>query len=332
MMTSTLLSNLTSRLGGFFLRPHYPGDVLEILEDRCTAVSIVRKNGRIGIRGLASQDLPRGALDPHFSQRNFGNEQAVSEICARLLKDAGIARGPLTLLIPEACVKVTLHDDFETIPAEIQYAKEMALHKLKKVLPFTTQEAAIALCPIHSAPNPLLLSVVMHGAILAQYEAIATAIGYTPGCVDIPSFNLLPAIEQMSLLPDPAANALVVSVDRSYFSQTLLSGGHVVLFRTKARNILSSDGPVEPQLRLVLEEVITTLRYYEDKLSSGAPIGSVLVRDTNGHANALRDLLHSELASPVHVLDLQPLLLPGAEMPPPGTAQMLLPLAGAALR
>lgn len=333
LMGSTPLWNrLASRLEHFFVRPRYPCDVLEICEDRCTAGSISARKDRLTIRSAATRDLPPAALDPHFSQKNFADERAVSAVCESVLKEAGIAPGPLTVLIPEACVKVTIHDDLDSIPSESQFVKELALQKLKKLLPFPTHEAVISTHIIRRHPKPLLLTVVMHSGILAQYEGLLTSLGYRPGCVDLPSFNVLRVAEYLGIARGSSPDLLLVNVDRSYLSQTLLVNGEMLLFRTKARGFLSADVPIQPQLRAVVEEVLTTVRYYEDKISGGQPVGRLLLRETNGHGHELREMIGSELSAGVELLDLANSLASGAETPAPLTVQLILPIVGAAIR
>lgn len=324
--------SLRGRIERFMLRPRFPGNVVEIAPDRCLAAAMVRRNGQIEIRSVASADVPDGALDPSFSQKNIADESSLRSAVQRALSESGISPGPITLLIPEASVKVTLHDDFDSLPSEPEHLRELVLHKLKKVLPFTTQEAALSWQAIRRAPKPLLLSVVIHHSILVQYEALLSGLGYQPGCVDIPTFNLLRAIEVADSTFEKSASSLLASVDRRSFSQALLVAGELAVFRTKSRAPIAEGVPSDVSVRLVVEEVLTTVRYYEDRLAQGQTVERVIVRDTNGHAHAIRDALRADLSGTVDVLDIDPLLAQGTTAPPPLTCQLIAPLIGAALR
>ncbi len=276
------------------------------------------------------EEIPAGVIEPHFSQRNIAKEDVAKQICERALKKAGIEPGPLTLLIPEGGVKVTIFDDFESLPSEPQHVRDLILHKLKKVLPFPSNEAALSYQILRKPPKPILLSVVIHNGILAQYYEMISGLGYELGCVDIPSFNLLAAINRMELDRQPDSSMLILNHDRSYISQTLISGGNVVLFRTKTRDL--TGDPVESRLSVIIEDLLATARYYEDKISNGRPITTVIVRETTGALDALLDRMHTEIPSKILVGGLPELVEAGGEAPSPITAQILLPLIGAALR
>ena len=331
----TLLPNFTrakNALADFFIRPHYPGEVIEILQDRCTAISVQRKNGRIRIRSAAVSDLPAGAVQPHFSQKNMVDEAPVVQICADLIRKAGIEPGAITLLIPEGCVKVTILDDFESLPRESEYVRELILQKARKTLPFPTQEAALSWQVLRKAPKPLVVTMIVHTGILAQYQTVAERLGCHAGCIDIPSFNLLPVVQAAGVPLDTAGSVLIVNVDRHYLSQALIAQGDMILFRTKARNFVETNGAAKPLLHGMVEEVLTTARYYEDKISGGQPVGLILLRETGGHLNELCERIGADPRSEVRAIGIQDILAADAEAPSPMMTQMLLPLIGATLR
>jgi len=321
---------LLTRLTDFMIRPHYPPHVLEIGQDRCVAASVTAKNGRILIRGAEMEELPTGVVEPHFSQKNIEKEEVISDSCRRVLSAAGIPPGPVTLLIPEGCVKVTIIDDFESLPGEAQHVRELILHKLKRVLPFPITEAALSWKILHRSPKPLVITLVIHTGILSQYDGIVRNLGCQAGCIDIPTFNLLPLLGPEGRGPDAASSVLIVSQDRTYLSQILMTGGEPILFRTKVRNL--GVEPEETRFQMVVEEVLATARYYEDKVSSGQPVGAILLRETTGQMNALRERISSMVTSPVTLMGPPDIATARGEPLSPVTAQILLPLIGAALR
>ena len=103
-----------------------------------------------------------------------------------------------------------------------------------------------------------------------------------------------------------------------------------MLFRTKTRDL--TGDPVESRLSVIIEDLLATARYYEDKISNGRPITTVIVRETTGALDALLDRMHTEIPSKILVGGLPELVEAGGEAPSPITAQILLPLIGAALR
>ncbi|MEW6368732.1 MAG: hypothetical protein AB1714_29230 [Acidobacteriota bacterium] len=332
MILLPTFTRVKNALADFFVRPHYPGEVIEILQDRCTAISVQRKNGRIRIRSAAVSDLPRGAVQPHFSQKNMVDETPVVDTCADAMKKAGIEPGAVTLLIPEGCVKVTIIDDFESLPRESEYVRELILQKLRKTLPFPTQEAVLSWQVLRKTPKPLVVTMIVHTGILAQYLTIAERLGCHAGCVDIPSFNLLPVVHATGVPLGAGGSVLLVNVDRNYLSQALIAHGDMILFRTKARSFVETNGASKPLLHGMVEEVLTTARYYEDKISGGQPVGLLLVRETGGHLNELCQRIGTDTRSEVRAMGIQDILAADAETPSPVMTQMLLPLIGAALR
>ncbi len=326
-MSAAAAGSFGSRITRFFLHPHYPRDVLEISPDRCTAASVQSRNGRILIHAAESEALIPGTVDPQFSQKNMVSEEAVAGVCARVLKRAGIEPGPLTLLIPEGSVKVTLLDDFETLPSESAHVREMIVHKLKRILPFPPAETAVSWQTIRRAPKPIVLSVVMHQGILSQYHGLIRKLGYQPGCIDIPTFNLLTALEGSLRAFTPQDSVLVFNLDCSYLSQVLLSGHEPVLFRTKSRN-MTAETP-ETRIDIAVADLLSTVRYFEDRVASGRRLSAVILRDTTGSLMELRARIASELPCRVVVAEVAGLVNENRET---NAAQILMPLIGAALR
>lgn len=326
-MSAAAAGSLGFRIARFFFHPRYPHDVLEISPDRCTAASVQARNGRILIRAAESEALIPGAVDPQFSQKNMASEEAVAGVCARVLKRAGIAPGPLTLLLPEGSVKITLLDDFETLPSEPSHVREMIVHKLKRILPFPPAETAVSWQVIRRTPKPIVISIVMHQGILSQYYGMIRKLGYQPGCIDIPTFNILTALEGSLRALTPQDSVLILNLDRSYLSQVLVSGQEPVLFRTKSRNMAAE--PPESRIDIAMADLLSTVRYFEDRIADGRRLSSVILRDTTGSLLELRARIESELPTRVAVAEVAGL---ANETRDTNAAQILMPLIGAALR
>ena len=241
------------------------------------------------------------------------------------------ANRALTLIVPDATVRVLLLD-FDALPSRRDEALAILRFRLRKLVPFETDHAAITWQVMSSGPDGIrVMVIVIAREVLMEYESIVREAGYLPGVV-LPS-----TVAAMPLVgPEPA---LLVNRNGSTLTTTILRGQELLLHRAldfsgmdSGTDEAQSDAPPRlaksAELRQLDEEqdirqsVSVALAYFEDTLLTTA---SELFYIGPGSA----ELFHAMLGEPtIAVRELGPTPeLPSRTVP----RSLLAPVTGALL-
>lgn len=203
---------------------------------------------------LAFAPLPEGALTPGLKVPNLANRPAVIAAMSQAL-DAGSPRDrALTVVVPDAAARVLLLD-FDTLPSNRHEALPVVRFRLRKMVPFDVETAAVSYQVMAHRNNTVsVLVAVMPGEVLAEYEAAAREAGYEPGAV-LPS-----TLAAVAVLGSEGA-PLVVNHTGNSVTTAVAQGDELLLHR-------SIELPSEAGARNeeIARAVITTLAWYEDTL------------------------------------------------------------------
>ncbi|HEY1757809.1 MAG TPA: hypothetical protein VGG72_20730 [Bryobacteraceae bacterium] len=240
----------------------------EIRPEGVVAARTTKKRGEIV---LSFSPLPDAAVAPGLKVPNLADAHAVGSALQAALGDINVRTGTLTLVVPDAAARVLLLD-FDTLPAKRNEALSVVRFRLRKMVPFDVEAAAVSYQVMAEKNGQLnVLVTVMPGDVLEEYEAAVREAGYEPGAV----------------LPSTLAAAAAIEGDGA----TLMvnrSGASVTTAVTKGNEMLlhrSMDLPTEPQAREeeMAQAVITALAWYEDTL---ARLPSTMVYAGPGGATA----------------------------------------------
>lgn len=141
--------------------------------------------------------------------------------------DAVSGRGrEVTLVVPDTAARVLLID-FDELPAKAAEALPVVRFRLKKLLPFDADDAAVSyqvLAETRGATQ--VLAVAMARESLKEYESIVREAGYEPGAV-LPS-----TLAALAGLDEDAAPSLVVNAGRESVTTAIVKDGTLLLHRT----------------------------------------------------------------------------------------------------
>ena len=141
--------------------------------------------------------------------------------------DAVSGRGrEVTLVVPDAAARVLLID-FDELPGKAAEALPVVRFRLKKLLPFDADDAAVSyqiMAQTRGATQ--VLAVAMPREVLAEYEAMVREAGYEPGAV-LPS-----TLAAMAGLDENERASLVVNAGREAVTTAIVKGGILLLHRT----------------------------------------------------------------------------------------------------
>ncbi|HXE08278.1 MAG TPA: hypothetical protein VN612_10300 [Acidobacteriaceae bacterium] len=141
--------------------------------------------------------------------------------------DAVSQRGrEVTLVVPDTAARVLLID-FDELPAKQAEALPVVRFRLKKLLPFDADDAAVSYqIMAETRSMTQVLAVAMPREALAEYEAMVREAGYEPGAV-LPS-----TLAALAGLDENERASLVVNAGREAVTTAIVRGGILLLHRT----------------------------------------------------------------------------------------------------
>ena len=132
----------------------------------------------------------------------------------------------VTLVVPDAAVRVLLLD-FDVLPAKPAEALPIVRFRLKKLLPFDADHAAVSYQVMASRRDlTKVVAVAMPYELREDYEAVVREAGFEPGAL-LPS--TLAAIAGLSESDRPA---LLVNAARDSVTTAIVRSGVLLLHRT----------------------------------------------------------------------------------------------------
>ena len=188
------------------------------------------------------------------------------------------ANRALTLIVPDATVRVLLLD-FDALPSKRSEALPILRFRLRKLVPFDTEDAAITYQVMGAGAEGIrVLTVVIPRDVLLEYESLVREAGFIPGVV-LPS----------TLAATPLAGAapcLLVNHNGNTLTTTILRGQELLLHRALDFSGLDEQPvqPAEGPARLprsagsrereeeedIRQSVSVALAYFEDTLATTA--------------------------------------------------------------
>jgi len=174
--------------------------------------------------------LAEGALVPGLKAGNIVDRSGVVAAVRSALEGVagrGLERSRyVTLVVPDAAARVLLLD-FDTLPSKEAETLPVVRFRLKKLLPFDADEAAVSYQVMSSAKDAVrVVAVAMPKDVLAEYEAVVTAAGYMPGAV-LPS-----TLAALAGLDESDAPVLVVNAGQGSVTTAIVQAGILLLHRS----------------------------------------------------------------------------------------------------
>ena len=228
----------------------YASLAIEVAPDRVAAARWSRAGA---LDGYALELLPVGALAPSAVEANVVNsavvKSAVANVCDRLrARDEDVA-----MILPDTVIRVFVQH-FEEFPRSAAEAVPMLRWKLKKSVPFESDETLISY--MRQAPREAGVDVVTALArlrIIREYESLAEGIGLHPGVV------LSSSLAAISLLEDEKPT-LLARVSGSSLTTAIVRRG--VLCGYRCTELPAFGANLTPQM--LLEEIFPVAAYYQD--------------------------------------------------------------------
>ena len=190
-----------------------------------TAVARVPLADEIVVPRLTATDAEDNAASSGVGGDAAGRAAVVAAL-RKALEAVALRSREVTLVVPDAAVRVLLLD-FDELPAKPAEALPVVRFRLKKLLPFDADDAAVSYQVMATAKNSLqVLAVAMPRELLADYESVVREAGFEPGAV-LPS-----TLAALAGLSEQEAPVLVVNAGREGVTTAIVKAGVLLLHRT----------------------------------------------------------------------------------------------------
>lgn len=201
--------------------------------------------------------LPAGALIPGIDEPNLRMPDVVAEAIRIALDQLSPRSRAVTLVLPDTVVRVFVLD-FDSLPAKTEEALPVIRFRLRKMVPFEVEHAGVSYQVLAQGKNEWkVLTAVLPGPILAEYEGAVRAAGYEPGAVLPSSLAALETAGQMEAI-------LAANLSGQGITTLIANGQDLLLYRT-----LDLPPGNDERVAEIQRSIAVAAAYYEDKL--GAP-------------------------------------------------------------
>jgi type IV pilus assembly protein PilM len=194
---------------------------------------------------------------------NFTDRAAVATALRQALNEISLKETQITIVIPDAAVRVLLLD-FDLLPAKAAEALPIIRFRLRKLVPFEVEDAAVSYQIMPGKPGLVRVIVAVSPAvILAEYESAVREAGYEPGAVLPSTLAALAAVsaEEPSLVINRNGSSVTTAITRR--SELLL---HRTLELTE-KEMLPEENSLHASEELQ-QSVSVAVAYFEDTLES----------------------------------------------------------------
>ncbi len=189
----------------------------------------VRAEGVVAARAEDGSAVLSAVSRVVLAERGAGAlaERVALVAAVRKALEAVSGRGrEVTLVVPDPAVRVLLLD-FDELPAKAAEALPVVRFRLKKLLPFDADDAAVSYQVLASGRGSVqVLAVAMPQESLKEYESVVRDAGFEPGAV-LPS-----TLAALGGLDESERPALVVNAGRDAVTTAIVRGGVLLLHRT----------------------------------------------------------------------------------------------------
>ena len=283
-----------------------PQVAIEIAADRVMGARA--SQARNSVELYAGRPLPAGAVTPGLQEQNIHDRAAVAQALSAVLESIGPRGRDVTLVIPDAVARVMLME-FDTFPDRHEDAIALLRFRLKKLLPFDSDRAAIS---FYAARNGAVrvVTAVAASNVLEEYESLIRDAGMNPGVV-------LPSLAASLGLVDGTQPTLLIKADTGTNSVAIADKGEVRLVRTL-------EGAPPASAEQLADDIHPMLVFFEDTF--GARIQRVVVAGAL-RADAVGTALSAQTGAKVEDLVSNTMAGSGSQFPP----GMLAGVAGAVL-
>lgn len=296
---------------------------IEIGQRTMRAAGVRTGAGSLRLDWRGEAELPAGLLLDSFTEPNITDVPRFVELLRGLVKGAGHAGRRVGVALPDYVSRVSILD-FEALQGKRDETEQMLKWRLKKVLPFDIDQAALRyqylgrFAADGAADKHRFLVSLIKSDILAQYEVAMKEAGLKPEVIELSSFAV------WNLFHD---HVLGEAGDTDGFALLNISGGKltVMVFNRGVPHFLrlkdigklgnSEEGSDGLDVMRVLRELDASLTFYKENYSP-TPVGRVYVAGDAPLLGEIAAEVRDNSTISVSVLEPEKVMLGGRDARP----------------
>jgi type IV pilus assembly protein PilM len=247
-----------------FKEPVYPNVGIEMNSDSIRLAVVRARKGKIDVDHMDSVSLPPGAVQVSPFKPNIVELEPVAE-ALKDLWSRNRSRSPKVCLLVQDRAALAFPVTLESAPANSEECLELLRFKLKKSIPFRTEDAQISYFLDSGASDyhsTNLWVTVMNSQVLQQYEEVIHSVtGSECGLVDLATFNFMNlAHSEIRKNGWDQEDHLYVNLNRDYISLAITQKEKLMFFRS--REMERHNGLIEE----AMNEIHPAMMFHLDKL------------------------------------------------------------------
>lgn len=225
----------------------------EVMSNGVIAARAAEKPSRLEL--FTWRRLAPRAVAPGLGGANIQDGEALRSAVGSALGAVAGKERDVILIVPDASIRVLLLD-FESLPAKAADFDPIIRFRLKKSLPFDTENAAVSCDIRRDNGNVRVVAAVSPREVIDDYEAALRDAGYQPGVVLPSSLAALGLVEGMR-------PTLILKVDEVNITIVAAQNQELRLVRT----LENPHGPQVTAAELV-DAVLPSLVFFEDTFAA----------------------------------------------------------------
>jgi Tfp pilus assembly PilM family ATPase len=275
-----------------WLAPAPPTVAIEIASRRVAVVGVQSSSAGPVVSGQAYERLEDGVVTPALTGPNLRDPDAVAGALGRAFERAGLAvPRRAALVVPDSVARVSLLS-FEKVPERPDDLDQFIRWQIRKSTPFPVEEAQVSYFPASAGGGETsMAAVVARRDVIAEYEAVAAALGVHAGVVDLASLNVLNAVIGAGGAAD--GDWLLVHLAAEATTLAIMRRDALMFYRHRTAVDEESLGALVHQ----------TAMYHEDRLG-GRAFGRVWLSGGGGATEDARAEIGGRLGVAVEALDI----------------------------
>ena len=266
--------------------PPHPHWVCEVSAAGVAAARLAGRGKRV-LESHAFEAVPPGAVAPSPVELNLTDAGAVGNALDRALARVGGHGTEFALIIPDEVVRVFLLQ-FESFPRNAAEAVPLLRFRLRKSVPFDTEESIVSyfpqpLGPPSAPPGSIhVLAGIARQKIIRQYEELLETRQRRVGIVLGSTLAALPLV-------DDSRPALLARLAGNTLTSVIVRSGVLAVYRCSALHV-PAEAIVPKDL---LDEVFPSVAYFQD--TWGEPVAEVRLAGFGSRTEEFRGPLEAEL-------------------------------------
>lgn len=205
---------------------------------------------------VAFEPLLPGAITPGIGGQNIVAPDVVAAAIRKALDQTSPRKRAVTLVVPDLAVRVFVLD-FDSLPSKPLEAIPVLRFRLRKLVPFDVEHAGVSYQLLSANSNETrVLTAVLPGPVLVEYEDVVRAAGYEPGAVLPSSLAALAALDS----EDPV---LAAFLQAGSMTTVIAKGQDMLLYRT-----LELPEESQAQRDEAQRDIAVAVAYFEDRVET----------------------------------------------------------------